>query len=129
MTKNNTNKKEYAMKVSQQMIENGKMMTATAPNDTMRILSICISALTEARDELHRQNGVESKRSPDGIDTAGLLKAITARSSKNSAPSSISFCENTTIFEVAIDKDHTASIIMCSEDLSALDSAVGPHGV
>ena len=47
------------MKPTQTMIDNGMHLTATAPNDTMRILSICIEALTEARDELSRQEKEE----------------------------------------------------------------------
>jgi hypothetical protein len=34
----------------------GKMFTATKPEDTMRIMSLCIDALTIARDELEGKN-------------------------------------------------------------------------
>jgi len=62
------------LKSSQTLIEIGKQFTATAPNDTMRILSLSIDALTEARDELSRQNTNESPDTASNNDYTAALE-------------------------------------------------------
>lgn len=52
------------MNPTKTMVELGKLLSATAPNDTARILTICIDVLTETRDNLKEKTEKQTNPHP-----------------------------------------------------------------